>query len=376
MVETTLDIRISADDEASVIVETKAAGETARQAELLSFAQYVARTLNVLPRERALELAHALGSPEELERQAVGTSSVRVVARYLNARRGPRSFLRVKAQGDSPERALHAVLERDEALGRSAALMGTLASKGRLSRENEFAAALASADVTWDGRGVDAAADLHCPACGSGGPFAAVIWPSESAAICKCKACGAGIWLRRRHRPRLLPRRTWDEVESLRAVLTDGADTSLLDELRRAFVENRWPFAEVQGAPVLVSELAGPEGSWKFYAQAVDEQSLVLLYSICPLRVPSDRRREIADYITRANYGLAAGNFELDFEDGELRYKTALHVHPEGLDSRLLKRVVRANGLAMETYLAGVGAVIDGTSGSAATGIENQVLEE
>jgi hypothetical protein len=77
--------------------------------------------------------------------------------------------------------------------------------------------------------------------------------------------------------------------------------------------------------------------------------------------VPPDRRSEVAAYITRTNYGLAAGNFELDFEDGELRYKTALHVHGEGLDSQVLKRVVRANGLAVETYLAGVEAVIAGS---------------
>jgi hypothetical protein len=376
MVETTLDIRISADDEASVIVETTAAGDTARQAELLSFAHYVARALNVLPRERAFEVAQALGSREGLEPLAPGKSSVRVLARYLNAPRGPRSFLRIKAQGDSPERSLHPVLERDEALRRSAGYVATLASKGRLSRDNEFNVALASADVAWAGDEVDPPADAYCPACGSGGPFGAVIWPSESAAIRKCNVCGAGIWLRRRRRPRLLPRQTWDELELLRAVLTDEVGVALLDELRRAFVENRWPFAEVQGVPALVSELSGPRGSWKFYAQAVDEQGLVLLYSICPLRVPADRRSEIADYITRANYGLAAGNFELDFDDGELRYKTALHVHGDRLDSQLLKRVMRANGLAMETYLAGVRAVIDRRAGPAETGIENQICEE
>jgi hypothetical protein len=348
MVETTLDIRVSGDGRASVTVETSAAGETARQAELLCVAHYAARTLS----------PGASATP--------ASASVHVVARYLSTRTGPRGFLRVRKRGGSSERLLDVLRER-QGLTEAAAFVATLATKGRLSRGNEVAAALAAADAVWDGSGGEAAADLECPACGSAGPFEPVLWPSDTAAIRKCAACGAGIWLRRRRRPRVLSRRTWDELESLRETLAAGDSPSLLDELRQAFIENRWPFAEVRGVSALVSELSGPQGSWKFYAQAVDEQSLVLLYSICPLRVPPERRDEVADLITRTNYGLAAGNFELDFEDGEVRYKTALHVQGDRLDSRFLKRVVRANGLAMERYLGEVLGVISSAP------IENEV---
>ena len=132
------------------------------------------------------------------------------------------------------------------------------------------------------------------------------------------------------------------------------------------FVENGWPFSEVRGAPVLVSDLSGPLGTWKFSAQVVEELDLILLYSVCPLRVPPDRRAEVSQFLTRANYGLAAGNFELDFEDGEVRYKTVLQIEGDALDPTVLKRSVRSNGLAMETYLPGIGAVITGEPASAA----------
>ncbi|MCL1889815.1 MAG: YbjN domain-containing protein [Desulfovibrionaceae bacterium] len=32
-------------------------------------------------------------------------------------------------------------------------------------------------------------------------------------------------------------------------------------------------------------------------------------------------RLKVAEYITRANYGLKFGNFEMDFNDGEIRYR-------------------------------------------------------
>jgi hypothetical protein len=118
----------------------------------------------------------------------------------------------------------------------------------------------------------------------------------------------------------------------------------------------------VIGLPVLVSDFAGPLGYWKFYAHVVDAQNLVLLFSVCPLRVPSDRRSEASLFLTHANHGLVAGNFELDLADGEIRYKTVLQIHDDGIDPATLKNAVRANGLAMETYLPGIGAVITGAS--------------
>ena len=53
--------------------------------------------------------------------------------------------------------------------------------------------------------------------------------------------------------------------------------------------------------------------------------------------------------------------FLFRLEDGEIRYKTVLHSYGDGLDAELLKKLVRSNGMAMETYLPGIGSVITGT---------------
>lgn len=39
------------------------------------------------------------------------------------------------------------------------------------------------------------------------------------------------------------------------------------------------------------------------------------------LKVEPDRFAAVSEFITRANYGLRNGNFELDYADGEVRYK-------------------------------------------------------
>lgn len=47
-------------------------------------------------------------------------------------------------------------------------------------------------------------------------------------------------------------------------------------------------------------------------------------YTISPLNADEESRPAVAEYLTRANYGLRNGNFELDYSDGEVRYKVYL----------------------------------------------------
>src|SRR5947207_10633944 len=115
IVETTFDIRFSADGDACGVVESNAAGKVARQAELVCFAHYAARVVCRLGLERALPLIRSLpeleATPEDEVSDEAGrlgvrlvpataafptTATTRVVARFLSARREPRMFFDAK----------------------------------------------------------------------------------------------------------------------------------------------------------------------------------------------------------------------------------------------------------------------------------------
>ena len=49
-----------------------------------------------------------------------------------------------------------------------------------------------------------------------------------------------------------------------------------------------------------------------------------VLYLYHPLTILEPLRKTTAEFICRANYGLPIGNFEMDFSDGELRYKVGI----------------------------------------------------
>jgi hypothetical protein len=66
----------------------------------------------------------------------------------------------------------------------------------------------------------------------------------------------------------------------------------------------------------------------------------------------------MAEFITRANYGMRIGNFEMDFSDGELRYKSSIDVEDDRLSSPLVKHMIYPNVLMMDKYLPGIMAII------------------
>lgn len=106
---------------------------------------------------------------------------------------------------------------------------------------------------------------------------------------------------------------------------------------------------------------SGKSGSWTSIADVKEDRGILIFYSIASFKVPEDRRSAVAEFITRANYNMILGNFELDFSDGEVRFKTSLSVGEDGtLTANLIQPVVVTNFGTMDGYLPGLMAVTYG----------------
>ncbi|MBL9004698.1 MAG: YbjN domain-containing protein [Myxococcales bacterium] len=136
---------------------------------------------------------------------------------------------------------------------------------------------------------------------------------------------------------------------------------SLLDVAERFFVDENWECSRLDARGILRMGFTGDQGNWMCFVQAREAQRQIAFYSVCPLRVPAAKRPLVAEFLTRANYGLVIGNFEQDWDDGEVRYKTSLDVEDCELSAMLFAHIVFANVTAMDRYLPGLVAVIAGS---------------
>jgi hypothetical protein len=149
--------------------------------------------------------------------------------------------------------------------------------------------------------------------------------------------------------------------EALEAGLKSPAtDGQFFEKIVNFFKEDDWPIVQIEGEPLLQMVFQGENGKWTCYAKAREDQEQFVFYSICPVNAPENKRLTVAEFLTRANSGMIIGNFEMDFEDGEIRYKTSIDVEGDSLSSALIKQLVYANVMMMDAYLPGIMSVIYG----------------
>lgn len=136
--------------------------------------------------------------------------------------------------------------------------------------------------------------------------------------------------------------------------------TQVFQAMVNFFKEDDWNFFQLEGEDIITMIFSGNNGEWVCYAEAEEdeEEGWFFFYSTCPVKAPEEKRHEVAEYITRANYGMRVGNFELDYEDGLIKYKTSIKLGVDELSSSIMENLVYINLYMMDRYLPGIMKVI------------------
>lgn len=77
-----------------------------------------------------------------------------------------------------------------------------------------------------------------------------------------------------------------------------------------------------------------------------------------PVMVREAFRAAAAEFITRANYGLVLGNFQMDMKDGEIRYYLSHLMQGDGLEEQTIHRLFRAAMSTADRYFPGLMQVL------------------
>ncbi len=135
----------------------------------------------------------------------------------------------------------------------------------------------------------------------------------------------------------------------------------------RAF-ETVWRFLEEDGlSPRRLGHkymyhvnFTGRSAQFNCFAVVRPDLEQFMFYAVVPVKAQPDVRPAMVEFITRANYGLRIGNFEMDYSDGEIRFKTSLDFEGVELDPRLVQTMVHAVFITVNHYLPGLMRVMYG----------------
>lgn len=97
-----------------------------------------------------------------------------------------------------------------------------------------------------------------------------------------------------------------------------------LMEAVRAMLDHFGYRYQEAGDDNIALSIRGPKGLHSFFITAADARDYVRVIGSYGPAVPLERRGAVAEAISRANLSLGYGAFELDFSDGELRYRISV----------------------------------------------------
>jgi hypothetical protein len=134
-----------------------------------------------------------------------------------------------------------------------------------------------------------------------------------------------------------------------------------LERLRRVLEQLEWEPQPGRTPGSLFVDFGEPHLPVSSAIAAITDGDRFIFYVIFGASAAADRRDEAARFITRANYGLAIGDFELDLDDGQLQFRSSVDFGGVGLSEELIANVILPAMSAVERYGDALIEVLGGT---------------
>lgn len=109
-------------------------------------------------------------------------------------------------------------------------------------------------------------------------------------------------------------------------------------------------YSIVENRPIIMFPYTS-KGNYQCIIDIDEENKIVIIYTILGSLVELEKRNRIAQLLTRINFGIRIGNFEMDYEDGQIRYKTSIDY--EGVkdyDDSFLENLIMSNLVKTDEY--------------------------
>jgi len=103
---------------------------------------------------------------------------------------------------------------------------------------------------------------------------------------------------------------------------------------------------------VLRLKFQGQNSEWICVIGVDEANHQCIVYSTFPTPIPLDWRSACATLLAKQNYELTIGNFELDLEDGDLRFRTAISLGSDRLTPSLFQELLTANLEIMDQHFS------------------------
>ncbi len=155
-----------------------------------------------------------------------------------------------------------------------------------------------------------------------------------------------------------------------------GNGQPMMDVVLQFFQEDQWTFHRLENKQAIRAGYHGERGTWVCYARVDEESNCFLFYSLMGMNIDRHNRLKVLEYLNRVNYCLTVGNFEMNMDTGDVRFRTGVDIPPGELTVPFVRALVYSNVHTIDHYFPGVVAVVHGglSPEAALARIESQLV--
>lgn len=139
----------------------------------------------------------------------------------------------------------------------------------------------------------------------------------------------------------------------------------LIDAALACFGALGWPAVQNRETGVIQSVYAMGTSEMNLYLHVSQEHRQFVFHNSLPAHVPPESIPAVHEFVTRANFELQFGAFQLNLDHGGLRFVTSLTLGDADFDARLLHPVLMGNVVTMFRFAPALQALIANEQGLA-----------
>jgi hypothetical protein len=148
----------------------------------------------------------------------------------------------------------------------------------------------------------------------------------------------------------------------------DGSDGTI--NLVREFLDaNDYGYTVTSDGHCVRIGFQGDHGAFTVLIALQEAPTRLGVFVRIPTVVPEDRRREVAEGIVRANYGLPLGGFDMDMSDGVMTYRASMPIADGTITQEQFEDLLFASLLGADRYFQAFNRLLYGDDLSPAEAI-------
>lgn len=115
-------------------------------------------------------------------------------------------------------------------------------------------------------------------------------------------------------------------------------------------------FGQAEARPEVFTSISTRKGSYFCFISVADE--IFRCFTSISCHVPVERRQSVAELLVRINWKVLLGNFEIDFRDGEIRYRVTVDLRAGELTDGMVESALRASLSTVDQFFPAIMSVL------------------